>query len=82
MKVLITSLLADLATLLLFPVLAVANFFWQRHKDKALSEAAKAANCADYLNTEYGTQYTAEEVETIYRGIWTEWKRRERYMWN
>jgi hypothetical protein len=55
--------IAYAVTILLFPLLLAANFVWQRHERKIFN----AANCADYLNTEYKTKYTTEQIDAAYK---------------
>jgi hypothetical protein len=63
MNRLTASLFEHVLTVLLFPVLLIASALWTRHEREALS----AANCAEYLNTEHGTGYTASEIDDAYR---------------
>jgi hypothetical protein len=69
-----TRLLLFLADLLLLLRLWL---HWPRHE----REAFKAANRADYLNTEHGTNYTPKEIERLFNPA-RQASRARNYQWN
>jgi len=68
MKTIVTSLLLDLTSALVAaavtPLILLA---WLRHRAMERRTLFNAANCAEYQNTESGTNYTAQEVDDAYR---------------
>ncbi len=64
MKQLLTSLLIDLAAyvvaIAVTPALILCHF-------RQRVQPFDAANCADYLNTDGGTNYTAAEIDAAYK---------------
>jgi hypothetical protein len=67
MKPILTLTLSSIAAYFLMLLLPLILIAWLRGRDITRRTQFDAANCAQYQNTEYGTNYTAAEIDDAYR---------------
>jgi hypothetical protein len=67
MKTLLYLTLSALTAYFLVLLLPLILLAWFRHNAMERRTLFDAANCAEYMATEYSTQYTAAEIDAAYR---------------
>jgi hypothetical protein len=74
MKTILTLTLSSIAAYFLMLLLPLILLAWLRGRDITRRPQFDAANCAEYLNTDSGTNYTAAEIDDAFRramlGMW------------